>query len=236
MKKSAARVFCAIALMATALASSVGLMGAVFAENEVPPQRIHDTSASGATEVAVPLQTNHEVELVLVRMLFVADPDIKQIRICTPAGESIQTLTPDEEGMAVSEPLTPGSYYAITGQGPVAFTLHENASVTANSGCGWSDGEVLHLTTTQVGSVCVQRSISPGELESSDGWLDYTLSNTGYYAREVVWCEGSNSTVLSCTFYGVPYGSYVLRENGEPCAEVTIGAEALDVAVSLPAQ
>lgn len=231
MKQSAARVFCAAALMLTALATSVGLMGAVFAENEVPEEdRVVTAHAPRAP------QQEKEADLVLVRMLFVAQPGIHQIRLCNQKRQILQQLTPDAEGVAVCEPIQPGKYIAQTSQGDVAFTLLENASIKVDSGPGWTDGEQLHLTSDAVGTVTVLRSVTPSELESSAYWLEYTLSDSAYYAREVIYHDGANSTVLACTFYGVPYGSFVLKENGIQCATVALSSASSEVIIELPTQ
>lgn len=212
MHKSAIRVTCAFVLLTVALASCVGLISAVFTEKTAPPaQRTDPPQPSPA--------------LVLVKLLILADPEIQQVEILHANGTSLQTLTPDAEGMAVTAPLQPGSYTAVSEAGRVEFTLLENASVTAGDGCGWSDGERLHLTRAEVGTLTVVRTLLPGDTAASDGWLDYTLMGGGYYDRTVVRQQSAMQTCVSCTFYGVPYGSYVLSENGVQRAQVTVGAD-----------
>ena len=225
MQRSATRIVCAFLLMAIALTSSVGLM--VFAENETEPMENSTPSIPTA-------QKSAEVDLVLVRMLFNAAAGIHEIRICRQDGAAVQTLTPDAEGAAVSNPMVPGEYLAITELGRAAFTLHENAAVSVQSGCGWSDGEQLYLTHAAVGSVTVRRRVAAGELLEEDGWLDYTLSNSAYYARQVVRQETDTDAVLECVFQGVPYGSYVLHENGVDCGEVILTAAGSNVTLLLP--
>lgn len=224
MQKSAARICCAFLLMGIALASSAGLMGAVFAENEAPPQQ---------QTQAPPAETEPETEgtLVLVRMLFLADAEVRQIQIYDEAGQHLQTLFTDAEGVAVSGNLSPGCYRAETELGSATFTLHDNASVTADSGLCWSDGEQLHLTSAETGTVTVRRTLRPEEL--AEGWLDYTLSGGDYYGREVLRRSAEGDVTLSCTFYGVPEGTYVLSENGVPCSGATLTGDQMDVTVVL---
>ena len=220
MRKSAARICCAFMLMGMALTSTVGLMGAVFAE---PPAETPPLSVTEPLEGAP-----SDKSLVLVRMLFVADKEIQHIDIFDKKGVQLQSLKPDAEGMVVSERMTPGQYQAVTEQGRTEFTLHENASVSVESGCGWSDGEQIHLTSKSVGSVTVRRIVGSGE--ATDGWLDYTLSDDVYESREVIW-RIAGAKELTCTFYGVPYGNYILAENGVACGEVSVSADAPDLEI-----
>lgn len=220
MHKSAIRIACAFLLLTVALASGVGLISAVFAGDSPP---IQDTQAAPQSSP----------ELVLVKLLVIADPEIRRVELLHKNGTSLQTLTPDAEGMAVTAPLQPGTYTAVSELGRVEFTLHENASVTTGDGCGWTDGEQLHLTRAQVGTVTVVRTLAPEDKAAEDGWVDYTLMGGGYYDRAVVRQQSAGQREVTCTFYGVPYGSYVLSENGVQRAEVTVGEGRAHPQVSL---
>lgn len=214
MHKSVLRVACAFLLLTVALASGVGLISAVFAGESTTP------SAPDTQTTAAPQSSP---ELVLVKLLIIADPEIRRVELLHKNGTSLQTLTPDAEGMVVTEPLQPGSYTAVSELGRVDFTLHENASVTTGDGCGWTDGEQLHLTRTQVGTVTVMRTLAAEDPAAAGGWVDFTLMGGGYYDRAVVRQQSAGQQQVACTFYGVPYGTYVLSENGVPRAEVTVG-------------
>lgn len=221
MQKTVMRIVCAFLLLTIALASGVGLIGSVF--------------AGPAEESAAPLNSPEVKEpLVLVKLLILADKQVREVTLRTQEGGVLQVLTPDAQGMAVTQPLEPGKYIAQSAQGSAAFTLLDNASVSEVSGCGWTDGEQLHLTTGSVGTLTVRRTVEKGEVAFSGGWLDYTLSNAAYYDRAVVRCPEQGRNVVSCTFYGIPYGRYVLSENGQQCAEVIIGAGREEVSVLLP--
>lgn len=222
MHKSAIRIACAFLLLTVALASGVGLISAAFAENDTPPVQEQAAQAPQSSP-----------ELVLVKLLIIADPGIRRVEILHRNGTSLQTLTPDAEGMVVTAPLQPGTYTAVSELGRVEFTLHENASVTTGDGCGWTDGEQLHLTRTQVGTVTVVRALAPEDTAVSDGWIDYTLMCGGYYDRAVLRQQSAGQREAQCTFYGVPYGTYVLSENGVQCAEVTVGENRVHPKVSL---
>ena len=74
MQKKAARLCCAILLMAVAIAASMGLMSAVFAAQSL---RTPDIQAAEAPT---------EAPLMLVRVLFCTDGEISEITIQDEAG------------------------------------------------------------------------------------------------------------------------------------------------------
>ena len=122
MQKKAARLCCAILLMAVAIAASMGLMSAVFAAQSL---RTPDIQAAEAPT---------EAPLMLVRVLFCTDGEISEITIQDEAGQELQRLIPGRDGSAVSARLEPGRYRAVTTLGEAVFTLLPNASVRAESG------------------------------------------------------------------------------------------------------
>ena len=208
MQKKAARLCCAILLMAVAIAASMGLMSAVFAAQSL---RTPDIQAAEAPT---------EAPLMLVRVLFCTDGEISEITIQDEGGQELQRLIPGRDGSAVSARLEPGRYRAVTTLGEAVFTLLPNASVRAESGPCWSDGEQLHLTAVPVGSVLVQRSLAAGER----GCLEFTLTdNEGFERRAVVYPDGAGNA--RCSLFGVPLGTtYALLENGVQRATVTLTA------------
>lgn len=209
MKRSVLRVTCACLLLTIALASSVGLISAVFARPAAPA--VESTAA--------------KPDLVLVRLLVKADAGISSVTLQAANGTVLESLKPDAEGEAVTQPLQPGEYAAVFDGGRIEFTLHENASVTTGEGCGWTDGEQLHLTRTPVGSVTVYRTFSADEPALTGGWVDYTLMGGGFYDRAVLRAQSVVQTESSCVFFGVPYGSYALSENGAQRAQVEVTSE-----------
>lgn len=209
MKRSVLRVTCACLLLTIALASSVGLISAVFARPAAPA--VESTAA--------------KPDLVLVRLLVKADAGISSVALQAANGTVLESLKPDAESEAVTQPLQPGEYAAVFDGGRIEFTLHENASVTTGEGCGWTDGEQLHLTRTPVGSVTVYRTFSADEPALTGGWVDYTLMGGGFYDRAVLRAQSVVQTESSCVFFGVPYGSYVLSENGAQRAQVEVTSE-----------
>lgn len=209
MKQSAIRLCSALLLMLLALAASVAMIGAVE-ETRPAPER--------------------PAAFVWVRMRFETEA-WRTIRLYSAEGIPVQTLTAGQDGRAVSELLVPGAYFAITEQTCTAFTLLPTAAVTVESGCGWAEGETLHLKREPVGSVAVDRSVLESLRAQNGGWVDYTLKNDSVSRHEAVRC--GSSTTLSCTFTGVPYGRYVLYENGIAQCQVTIDAATPNVTVSL---
>ena len=209
MQKKAARLCCAILLMAVAIAASMGLMSAVFAAQSL---RTPDIQAAEAPT---------EAPLMLVRVLFCTDGEISEIIIQDEGGQELQRLIPGRDGSAVSARLEPGRYRAVTTLGEAVFTRLPTASVRAVSGPCWSDGEQLHLTAVPVGSVLVQRSLAAGE----QGCLEFTLTgNDGFERRAVVYPDGAGNA--RCSLFGVPLGTtYALLENGVQRATVTLTAD-----------
>lgn len=213
MKRSVIRICSAVLLMLIALSVSAATIGAISSQDK-------------------PIDASTDAYL-WVKLLFATEPRAEEILLFSADGSPIQKLTTDANGNAVSELLIPGKYYAFTAQGCTEFTLKENASVTADGGCGWSDGEILHLTSAEVGTVTVERAAKAELRTQNGGFLDYTLKNDTLERREVVRCTASGG-ILACTFEGVPYGTYVLEENGVPRCRVTIGKEQKNIAVTLP--
>ena len=211
MKRSVIRLCSAVLLMLIALSVSAATIGAISSQDK-PVKK--DT-------------------YVWIKLLFATEPCAEEILLFSADGIPIQRLVTDENGSAVSELLIPGKYYAFTAQGCTEFTLHENASVTADGGCGWSDGEILHLTSAEVGTVTVERAAKTELLTQNGGFLDYTLKNDTFERRQVVRCTASGG-ILTCTFEGVPYGTYVLVENGTSRCRVTVSADQNSVTVTLP--
>ena len=212
MKRSVIRLCSAALLMALALSASVAMIGGISAQETAPAE---------------------EDTYVWVRLLFASEPRGGPICLFSAEGLPVQQLTPDENGLAASGLLTPGKYYAVTGLGCTEFTLHENASVSADGGCGWSDGEILHLTGAQIGTVTVERAASQALLAQNGGWFDFTLRGDGFERREVLRRTDADG-VLSCRFEGIPYGTYILEENGIARCRVTVSAAQDDVTVALP--
>lgn len=213
MKRSAIRLCSAMLLMLIALSVSAATIGAISSQDK-PEEEKKDT-------------------FVWVKLLFATEPRAEEIFLFSADGIPIRRLTTDGSGTAVSGLLIPGKYYAFTERGCTEFTLHEDASVTADGGCGWSDGAVLHLTSAEVGTVTVERAAKTELLTQNGGFLDYTLKNEAYERREVVRCTASGG-ILTCTFEGVPYGTYILEENGTPRCRVTVSADQGSLTVTLP--
>ncbi|MBQ3357141.1 MAG: hypothetical protein IJG45_08550 [Oscillospiraceae bacterium] len=212
MKRLEKRTFSAFLLLAIALAVSVGLV------------RMLTGGVSSAP--------SGETPCVWVRLRLYADASVEEIRLYGQDGKPVQTLETNN-GTAVSGLLTPGVYFAASAQGCTEFTLQENASVRVTGGSGRADGAELWLTDGQLGAVTVERLADAAALSEDGGWMDYTLVSETTHLREVVRCSGDKE-VLTCTFRAVPYGQYVLEENGVAQCRVTVDADTPEIAVSLP--
>lgn len=210
MKRSGKRVLSACLLLLFALAASVGLICGL-------------TGGGSAAE---------DGACLWLRLPLRADPSVGEIRLYADDGTPLQTVQA-KNGAAVSGLLPSGVYFAATARGCTEFTLDESGAVRVDGGCGWWDGERLFLTSGQVGAVTVERLADGRVLAEDGGWVDYTLVGADTRLREVVRCTRPQE-VLTCTFEGVPYGEYVLEENGVAQCRVTIDEATPELAISLP--
>ena len=210
MKRSGKRILSACLLLGIALALSVGLMRALSAD-----------AASAQEET-----------YLWARLQFTADPAAAEIRLYGQDGRPVQTLQ-TVNGAAVSGLLTPGVYFAVTEEGCTEFRLRENAATFVVSGCGRAEGARLWLTDEPFGAVTVERLSSARVLTEDGGWVDYTLVSGQTQLHKAVRCTAAQE-VLTCAFEGVPYGEYVLEENGVARCRVTIDEDTPEIAISLP--
>lgn len=211
MKRSALRLCCACLLMTMAVAISAGTIGAVFADSTEKP--VEETD--GAT---------------CVRLVLCADEPSAYILLCAADGTALETLTPDDAGQVRTAPIEPGEYSAATEYGSAAFFLHEDGSVELLRGFGWSDGERLHLTSGQTGTLTVTVRLSGG----SDGWLDFVLTDGTLRRREVVSYTARDDSA-QCTFAGIPFGLYTLEESGKKQCSVALCPTTPTAALTLAA-
>ena len=205
------RMGCAFLLMGVAIALSIGTVGAVCAGQ---------TQAAEAKEVHL-----------WKRIAIEAEAGAASVRLFSSEGLPVQTLVPDENGEAVSGLLEPADYYACTDGGCTAFTLDAHGVLQVSGGRGWTDGERLHLSAEEVGTVVLRGTVSKENV--ADGWLDYVLTNGSYRRREVVRCDTVGQE-LRLTFSGVPYGTYSLEESGISVCELTISTKNAQAEVALP--
>ncbi len=215
MKQSAVRILCACLLMCLALGIAVASIGAVVDEQESPAPK----------KVPAPNETVSLFSRVALRS---AKPGEK-IFLYGADGKLLQTLLTDTQANAATKLLQAGQYYVCTENGCTAFTLAESAALTISGGCGWTDGERLHLEQGLVGTVRVEQTVTRTAAEV--GWLDFVLTDGEYRRREVVFCEAEGE-MLTCSFEGVPYGDYRMEESGKLIGKVTVNAETPLVTIS----
>ena len=120
MQKKAARLCCAILLMAVAIAASMGLMSAVFAAQSL---RTPDIQAAEAPT---------EAPLMLVRVLFCTDGEISEITIQDEAGQELQQSLP-ENFMRFTRPDNPAAASRGWGGAACAAPLLRSAAPVPGS-------------------------------------------------------------------------------------------------------
>lgn len=204
MKPSVLRVCSAFLLMAIAIAVSLGMMAAAVGEEK------QDEQSPDCVWIHLPLRTSPG----------------RQIRLYSSNGLPAGVLQADENGCAVTGPLPAGSYYAVTEDCCCVFSLSETAQVLPLGTCGRFDGQALHLTGENMGSITVT-----ARAEGED-WLEYTLSDGSGHSYQML--RQRPVGVVSCVFSAVPYGSYRLEENGIFQCNVILSGENPNITVSLP--
>lgn len=136
-------------------------------------------------------------------------------------------------GEAATTPLQPGRYQVtLEPLGTAGFTLAPNGTVADVTGPAWTDGEMLYLTDQLCGTLTVERYLSPQAYESR-------LQNVYYYDLTLGGVTRTNALFFtddlrpgedgqyyrSCTFTGLPYGTYTLRENEGEAITVSLRAD-----------
>lgn len=171
-------------------------------------------------------ETAHEgTDYVWIRLPLEAEA-LAEICLYSDDGLVADRLNADEEGHCITRLLPAGNYYAVTQEHCTAFSLSEQAEVMLSGGCGWFDGQTLHLSVEKVGSLTVTCQSAAGQ------WTQYTLENGDYRLSRTL--RGEAGTPVSCHFSSVPYGQYRLEENGVFRCYVTLSAETPRVNLSLP--
>lgn len=125
--------------------------------------------------------------------------EVSSARILSQEGTPLQELVFDGRGQAVAGPLPPGNYALEAGEMEAEFTLKPNGALTQVEGDGWTDGEILHFTEETTGRLTV---LYEGE------WRWNLWGENADQGRPVLSHEGDH---WSCTFEGLPFGSYVLQ-------------------------
>ena len=206
------RLSCSFLLMGIAVAISVGTVGAVV---------------TARTDAGTETGDVHLWKRVSVQ----SEQGAEQIRLFSADGLPVQTMVPDERGNAVSGLLEPSEYYIFTNGGCTAFTLDAHGTLSICGGRGWTDGESLHLTSEEVGTVTLRGTVSAENVRS--GWLDYVLTDGTYRRREVLRCETIGEEIR-LNFSGVPYGTYSLEESGISVCELTLSEKNTHAEIALP--
>lgn len=120
-------------------------------------------------------------------------------RILARDGTVLQDLALDHRAQAVAGPLTPGVYGVRSGDLAAQFMLRPNGSLSQVTGDGWTDGEILHLGTGNVGSLTIRYT----------GEWRWVLAGEG--ADEAVPDLSRDGADQCCTFEALPLGAYALE-------------------------
>lgn len=227
------RGVCVLLLVAIAGGTTAGILCSGVAEAKEPsPQTQAQTKSPRSPNIPQTL-AREKADFMLVRMMIRAEEleEGSTIDIETPSRQLVQTLTVNERHEAVTDGLQPGQYLAVSETiGSVLFSLHENASVSVIGGNGWSDGEMVWMSTQQTGTVRVCRYVEKSAVDADDGtWYTYSLQGQDYAADRIIHItletaqEGAYY-VQCCTFSGLAEGSYALWENGTQIRTVEVGA------------
>ena len=132
-------------------------------------------------------------------------------------GQVLQTLDFDRRGQAAAGPLAPGPYTLRSVWGETAFTVRSNGGLCQVEGVGWTDGEILHVSRRNTGSLTVL-------YEGTWRW-----SLDGERAGEAL----PSMEPGVCRFSHLPLGLYTLTGPGEDVA-VLLTEEDCDQTVWLP--
>ncbi len=78
-------------------------------------------------------------------------------------------------------PLISGRYTVTVADSATTFQLEDNASITNVTGCGWSDGEILHIENT-LQWVILLKGATAGTYRLSDGQAQWEQQGAGTLA------------------------------------------------------
>lgn len=209
MKTSILRICCAFLLFGLVLAGSMGLIGAVTKQEALP--------------------TEEEEHILWTKVRLTAEPGCKEVRVYHADGLLMQTLLPNAAGEGVISLAVPGSYYAVFAQGCTEFSIDETLALTVIGGCGWLEGQQLHLSKEPYGTVSIARSINK---KQQSPWVEYKLVDGDKVIVKTVRCPKAGRT-LTCQLEGVAYGEYTLKENDVFKCRVTVNAQQPRVSISL---
>lgn len=137
------------------------------------------------------------------------------------------------EGEALTMAMPPGTYYLLQTDGSrVEFQLEENASLQVSGGHGWTDGEILYLQDEPGYRLQVVCWLTQEEFESGEYQICWLTLRHGEVIRSAALHfvpeqapEDNGYYCSSCSFRGLPAGTYQLERNGEIAANVKVSAQ-----------
>lgn len=151
------------------------------------------------------------------------------VTVLDAEGAAVGNWQTDEAGQTVIGPLVPGTYYArgkYTGYAQII--LKDNAAVTVQAGCGWSDGEVLYLTDFEPSRL----TINCTQPNANSGIVTLTLlAEDGQSYERTGILESGTATLI---FDGLPAGAYELFHGNTGLQTFNIDGET-SLSITLPA-
>lgn len=135
-------------------------------------------------------------------------------------------------GEAVTRQLDAGRYQVtLEPLGTAWFTLAPNGAVVDVTGPAWTDGEMLYLTDELCATLTVERYLTQEAYDTRlrnvyhyDLSLGDTVRTDALFFTDDLTPAVDGLYKKSCTFRGLPYGTYTLQENGGECVTVHLDA------------
>ncbi|MCQ2419390.1 MAG: hypothetical protein MJ085_06350 [Clostridia bacterium] len=221
---------CVVLALATACMSSVLLVQAAVTEPAEISNAAKTYSPRSPNDNYAPDSDMHDALLVSLYAEQLESGAV--IDILTPNRTQLQHLIVNDRHEAVADAIPPGKYIAENRDlGSVLFLLHENASLSVLGGCGWTDGEILHLSDNEIGTLNLFCYVPVSKVDPEDGLCcTYSLIGEQYVSDRILHftvetAQKDGYYVQSCSFAGLPEGSYTLVENGTECQRITISAD-----------
>ena len=141
-------------------------------------------------------------------------------------GQFLRAIQTDGEGKCTTELLEEGHYYAVCRDGMVSFDLTAYGIQDVKGVAEATDSFALSFYLSgQSGEVRITG-------RARQEWYEYELRSDTYSCKKILRCT-SGETIL-CTLQNMPYGDYILLENGRTLCRVELTEEEPLVELSLP--
>lgn len=225
---------CVALALATACGTTIGLAQAAVNEPSSPeisvPVETRSPRSPNNTMAPVSVQSSSQGFYILFRAQQLDTG--AEIELYSSNRVLLQQLFVDSNHEAVSNRLMPGNYLVYHKQiGFVQISVHDNASVSVLGGNGWSDGEIIYLSSLDTGTLRILCYIPISAVDSEEGYTcTYSLLGENYASDRILHFTAEAEQVgryyvMPCIFAGLPEGSFSLLENGQPNQTIVITAD-----------